>query len=159
MLGLRTHGDVAPVVADTAVALADLIDFDRGAYVLGLHRARGPPCVDGNSQARALTCTMTSGGKNPRPARAIAVVEPREPSLEEALAPLGDHFSATVQLLGDLVVPPSVGGQEDHLGPQDVKVRQRLASRTPLQLSRFVLTQFNVNMDSFSACHQASEGE
>ena len=34
MLGLRTHGDVALVVADTAVALADLIDFDRGAYVL-----------------------------------------------------------------------------------------------------------------------------
>ncbi len=32
--GLRTHGDVALVVADTAVALADLIDFDRGAYVL-----------------------------------------------------------------------------------------------------------------------------
>ena len=34
MLGLRTHGDVTLVVADTAVALADLIDFDRGAYVL-----------------------------------------------------------------------------------------------------------------------------
>ena len=34
MLGLRTHGDVTLVVADTAVALADLIDFDRGTYVL-----------------------------------------------------------------------------------------------------------------------------
>ena len=33
-LGLRTHGDVTLVVADTAVALADLIDFERGAYVL-----------------------------------------------------------------------------------------------------------------------------
>ena len=30
-LGLRTHGDVALVVADTAVALADLLDFERGA--------------------------------------------------------------------------------------------------------------------------------
>ena len=59
-------------------------------------------------------------GENPRPARAVAVVQPREPSLEEALAPLGDHFSATVQLLGDLVVSPSVGGQEDHLGSQDL---------------------------------------
>ena len=29
-----TRGDVTLVVADTAVALADLIDFDRGAYVL-----------------------------------------------------------------------------------------------------------------------------
>ena len=34
MLGLRTHGDVTLVVADTAVALADLIDFERGAYRL-----------------------------------------------------------------------------------------------------------------------------
>ena len=34
MLGLRTHGDVTLVVADTAVALADLLDFERGAYVL-----------------------------------------------------------------------------------------------------------------------------
>ena len=34
MLGLRPHGDVTLVVADTAVALADLIDFARGAYVL-----------------------------------------------------------------------------------------------------------------------------
>ena len=34
MLGLRTHGDVTLVVADTAVALADLLDFDHGAYVL-----------------------------------------------------------------------------------------------------------------------------
>ena len=75
-----------------------------------LHRARGTPCVAGNSQARALAWTMTSGGENPRPARPVAVVQPREPSLEEALAPLGYHFSATVQLLGDLVVPPSVGG-------------------------------------------------
>ena len=31
MLGLRTHGHVTLVVADTPVALADLIDFDRGA--------------------------------------------------------------------------------------------------------------------------------
>ena len=34
MLGLRTHGDVTLVVADTVVALADLIDFDRDTYVL-----------------------------------------------------------------------------------------------------------------------------
>ena len=34
MLGLRTHGDVELVVADTAVALVDLIGFDHGTYVL-----------------------------------------------------------------------------------------------------------------------------
>ena len=49
MLGLRTPGDVSLIVADTAVALADLIDFDRGAYVLGDRRhsqgrRRGDDC-------------------------------------------------------------------------------------------------------------------
>ena len=34
MLALRTHGDVTLVVADTAVALADLLDFEHGTYVL-----------------------------------------------------------------------------------------------------------------------------
>ena len=34
MLGLRARGDVTLVVADTAIALADLIDFARGAYRL-----------------------------------------------------------------------------------------------------------------------------
>ena len=34
MLSLRTRGEVALVVADTAVPLADLLDFDDGAYTL-----------------------------------------------------------------------------------------------------------------------------
>ena len=34
MLGLRTRGEVAVIVADTAVPLTDLIDFDDGAYTL-----------------------------------------------------------------------------------------------------------------------------
>ena len=34
MLGIRTRGDVTLVVADTVVALAELLDFTRGAYVL-----------------------------------------------------------------------------------------------------------------------------
>ncbi len=108
-----------------------------------LHRARGTPWVEGNSQARALIWTTTSGGKNPRPTRAVAVVQPREPSLEEALAPLGDHFSTTVQPLGDLVVSPSVRGQEDHLGSQDLEIRQRIFSCTSMQLSRFTVSQLD----------------
>ena len=42
-LGLRTHGDVTLVVADTAVALADLLDFERGAYVLDTADPRYTP--------------------------------------------------------------------------------------------------------------------
>ena len=40
MLGLRTRGDATLVVADTAVALADLLDFTRGAYVLDIAAIR-----------------------------------------------------------------------------------------------------------------------
>ena len=40
MLGLRTHGEVALVVADTAVPLADLVDFDDGAYTLDIAAIR-----------------------------------------------------------------------------------------------------------------------
>ena len=34
MVCLRTHGDVTLVAADTTVRLADLVDFDHGAYAL-----------------------------------------------------------------------------------------------------------------------------
>ena len=108
-----------------------------------LHRDSGTPCVEGNSQARALTCTLTSGGKHPRSPRAIVVVQPREPSCEEPLAPLGHHFSATVQLLSNLVVSPSVGGQENHLDPQDIKIRQRILSSASPQLRHLIGTQFD----------------
>ena len=40
MLGLRTRGEVALIVADTAVPLADLIDFDGGAYTLSAAAVR-----------------------------------------------------------------------------------------------------------------------
>ena len=54
MLGLRTHGDVTLVVADTAVALADLIDFNRGAYVLAL---TPPPFATSSMRRRPPTRT------------------------------------------------------------------------------------------------------
>ena len=53
MLGLRTHGDVTLVVADTAVALADLIDFDRRRLRPG-HRRHSPPRRCGDDRRPAL---------------------------------------------------------------------------------------------------------
>jgi hypothetical protein len=86
---------------------------------------------------------MTSGGENPRPPRAIVVVQAGEPLFEEAFAPLGDHFAATVQVLGNPVVSPSIGSQEDHLGPLNLKIRQRIFSGSSLQLSGFIGDQLD----------------
>ncbi len=65
MLGLRTHGDVTLVVADTAVALADLIDFERGAYVLDTAAIRH--LVDA---ATTATRTTRRARRGARPRRA-----------------------------------------------------------------------------------------
>ena len=48
---------------------------------------KGTPCVAGSSQARALTCTTSSGGKNPGTPRAGAFFQTRQAFLKEALAP------------------------------------------------------------------------
>ena len=66
MLGLRTHGDVTLVAADTAVALADLIDFDRGAYVLDTAAIR--QLVDAATTADRATRRARRGA---RPAPSI----------------------------------------------------------------------------------------
>ncbi len=66
MLGLHTHGDVTLVVADTAVALADLIDFEHGAYVLDTAAIRH--LVDAATTADRATRRARRGA---RPARSI----------------------------------------------------------------------------------------
>ena len=53
MLGLRTRGDVTLVVADTAVALADLIGFEHGRLRPG-HRRHSPPRRCGDDRRPAL---------------------------------------------------------------------------------------------------------
>ena len=60
MLGLRTHGDVTLVVADTAVALADLIGLDRGACVLDTAAIRH--LVDGGPSRGAADATGHGDG-------------------------------------------------------------------------------------------------
>src|SRR5260370_6277425 len=69
-----------------------------------LRRDKGRPRVAGNSQARARTCTTTSGGKDPGAARARAFLQAREALLEKALAPQADHFAPGRQRRGDLIV-------------------------------------------------------
>ncbi len=104
-----------------------------------LHRAKGTPCVEGNSQARDLTQTTTSGGETRgRPGRSGSS-NPASRRSKKRLRYLVTTPRRPVQLLGDLVVSPSVGGQEDHLGSQGREIRQRIPSCTALRLHRLVI--------------------
>jgi hypothetical protein len=56
----------------------------------------------------------------------------RQSLIEEALAPLTDHLPPGIQPRGNLVVVQSVGGHEDHLGTNNLEIRQRISGRTPI---------------------------
>lgn len=77
----------------------------------------------GNSQAMALTCTTTSGGKSPGATGAGEFLQPLEAFFEKSLSPHADHLTAGIQTLGDLVIGPALGRKQDHLGPDDLKIR------------------------------------
>jgi hypothetical protein len=60
--------------------------------------------------------------------------QPAQALLEEALAPLADHFPAGVQPGRDEVIGQVFGGQEDHFGAEDLKVWQRILGGSAAQL-------------------------
>jgi len=91
-----------------------------------LQRDKGKSYFAGNSQARALTCTTSSGEKSPGTTRTISFFQAGEAVGKEALAPKRDHFTAGVEAVGDLVVGHALGGVKDHFGPLDLKIRQRI---------------------------------
>jgi hypothetical protein len=70
-----------------------------------------------------LTCTTTSGGKTPGPARAGTFLQAGKALVEEALAPEGDDFTAGPELLSNLIVRQPVGCKQHHLGTLDHKIR------------------------------------
>src|SRR5271157_1951302 len=96
-----------------------------------LQRASGTCCWLGNSQARALICTTTSGGKRPGPTRSGKFLQARQAFGEEALAPQADHFAAGIQAPGNFIISQSIGRMEDHSSARDLKIRQRIFGRTP----------------------------
>ena len=105
---------------------------------------KGKPNVAGNSQARALISTVSSGGKDPRASRARSLLEARQSFLEEALAPLADHLAPRGQARSDLVVVHAAGGHENHLGANNLEVRQRIFCRSAIQLCGFRRRQCDV---------------
>src|SRR3989442_6339233 len=89
-----------------------------------LQRDNGCCSVAGNSQARALTCTTTSGGKRPGAPGSWEFLQPAEPLGEKAFAPQADDFAAGVQALGNLGVCEGLRGQEEHLRSEHLPIRE-----------------------------------
>jgi hypothetical protein len=81
---------------------------------------------------------MSSGGKSPGATRAGSFLQARQSFLEEALSPKAYHLSARVKPRGDLIVVDSGGRHEDHLGPLNFKIRQRIFHGSAQQLALFL---------------------
>lgn len=97
----------------------------------------GTPLVAGSSQARALTCTTSSGGKNPGAAGARQFLKASEALFEETLPPHADNLAPGVEPGGNLIVGQALGGKQDHSGADDFKIRQRIPGSAAAQLALF----------------------
>src|SRR5512136_2290357 len=84
-----------------------------------LNRERGNWASAGNSQASALTCTTTSGGKNGRAPGAGFSLQAGHSFLEEAFAPLANDLARDRETGGNLVIALALSGQKDHLRSED----------------------------------------
>jgi hypothetical protein len=110
----------------------------------GEKRESGTPCVRGNSQAIAFTWATCSGGKTAGTARALPIVEPRQPLLEEALPPAPDHLRRRLQPARNLGVAQPLGGVQDHFRSLHHLERQRVAGHPPLKLRPLLATQHDL---------------
>jgi hypothetical protein len=71
----------------------------------------------------ALTCTTSSGGKNPGSAGALAVFQTCQPFFEEAFSPAADDLASRAEAVGDLIVGEALLSEQNHLGAGDCKIR------------------------------------
>jgi hypothetical protein len=91
----------------------------------------------------ALTSTTTSGGENPGASAPGLLLKASQAFLEEALAPLGDDLTSGVEPTGNLLVVHALGCHQHDPGPDDLAIRQRIASRLGLQAQALFRREFN----------------
>jgi hypothetical protein len=89
----------------------------------------------------ALTRTTSSGGEDPGPTGSWAVVETKQSLLEETLAPHAHDLASCAEMLRDLIIGEAFVSQENHLGPEDLEIRQRILIGSPNQLPDLFLGQ------------------
>jgi hypothetical protein len=103
-----------------------------------LKRESGRPSVEGNSQAMALTCTTTSGGKNRGAARTWSLLQAWQALVKEAFAPKTNDVAAHRQRGGDFVIGQTLRRQKDHSGTKYNIIWQRILSHPALQELSFL---------------------
>jgi hypothetical protein len=86
-----------------------------------LQRERGTPKRVGNSQAIALTCTTSSGGKNPGAAGALAVLQTCQTFFEESFSPAADDLASSAEAIGNLIVRKALRSEEIILARATIK--------------------------------------
>jgi hypothetical protein len=89
----------------------------------------------------ALTRTTSSGGKDPGTSGSWAVIETREALLEEAFTPHADDFASGDEVVCDVVIGEALVSQKDHLGANDLIIRQRISVRSPRQFSQLLFRE------------------
>jgi hypothetical protein len=108
-----------------------------------LQRDNGSPSLAGSSQAMALTRTTSSGGKDPRSTGSWAIIETPQAPFEEALTPHADDLASGGEVICNLVVRETAVSEKDHLGADDLIIRQRILVRPSRQLPQFLSRQQN----------------
>jgi hypothetical protein len=86
-----------------------------------------------------LICTTSSGGKNPGAAGPGNFLKSGESLLEKPLAPLRDDVPVGAELPGDVIVLPASCRKQDHLGPLNLKIRQRIFPGADREFSQFLV--------------------
>src|SRR5271169_6896571 len=86
-------------------------------------RDNGLPWSVGNSQASALTWTTTLGGKPRRGAATSLLFESNQARVMEALAPLADDLTRSIESGSDEVIGQTIGSIEDDLGANHISIR------------------------------------
>jgi hypothetical protein len=94
--------------------------------------------VAGSSHAKALTCTISSGGKRPGATRSGTFFQSRQALFEEAFAPLANNFSPGIQATSDFIIGQTLSRIENHLGAENLKIRQRIFRGSALQFLSFL---------------------
>src|SRR5438046_10684837 len=88
-----------------------------------LKRESGRPLSLGSSQARALTCMTSSGGKTGRAPSERQVFETFQAFLEEAVAPFAHDLARQGNAQRDLIIAQTTRRHQNDFGSDDVKVR------------------------------------
>jgi hypothetical protein len=107
-------------------------------------RESGTPCARGSSQATAFTWAISSGGKTPRAAGALQILDSLDALLAEAFSPAPDGLAAHLQALSDLGVGLTFGCHQHKLGSLHLTVGAGVAGGEVLQLGALGIAQVNL---------------